>query len=160
MEPHSHSVVALPGEFLAKLVPELDDDTVSAIILHGSYARHEATPFSDVDIVRILRETPDRKQQKRFIWHEGYLLNLSSRPLSIYREWLALPQEAIFRISTIWDAHILLDKEDAFCTFQQEARHWKWEPLQSAANAYISQLMVELSEVILRTLGALQFHIR
>lgn len=149
----------LPEEFLTSLLPQLDDNTVTAVILHGSYARGEARPpFSDVDLVRILRETPDRKQQKQFIWHGGYLLNLSSRPLSIYRDWLTIPQEAIFRLSTIRDARILLDKEGSFRAFQQETLHWKWEPLQDAANAYASRLLVELTEVVLRTLGAVQNH--
>jgi predicted nucleotidyltransferase len=148
---------SLPQALLAKLIPELDDETVTAIIFHGSYARGDAIPpYSDVDLVRILHETPERKQQKRFIWYDGYLLNLSSRPLSIYKEWLAIPQEAIFRISTIQDAHILLDKEGVFRAFQQEALHWRWEPLQEAANRYASQVIVELSETVLRTLGALQ----
>ena len=102
---HSSFPPFLPDEFLAKLLPEIDDDTVITIILHGSYARGNALPpYSDVDLVRITKETPDRTQQKQFFWHDGYLLNLSSRPLSIYKEWLTLPQEAIFRVSTIRDA--------------------------------------------------------
>lgn len=153
------SSALLSSEFLAKLISELDDETVTAIILHGSYARGDAVPpYSDVDLVRILQETPDRKQLKRFVWYDGYLLNLSSRPLSIYKEWLTIPQEAIFRISTIRNAQILLDKNGIFRLFQQETLKWQWEPLQEAANHYASQVIVELSETVLRTLGALQFH--
>jgi predicted nucleotidyltransferase len=159
MEKISHPSSHLSGEFLARLIPELDDDAVRAILLHGSYARGNAnSPYSDVDLVRIMQETPDRTQQKRFIWRDGYLLNLSSRPLSVYQEWLTIPQEAIFRISTIRDAHILLEKDGAFRAFQQEAHSWGWESLQGAADAYASQLMVELTEVILRMLGALRLH--
>ena len=74
----SHIPSIISDEFLAKLVAELDDGTVRAIILHGSYAHGDALPpYSDVDLVRITRETLDRKQEKRFIWREGYLLNLS-----------------------------------------------------------------------------------
>ncbi len=149
---------SLPSEFLSQLIAELDDEAVTAIILHGSYARGDAIPpYSDIDLVRILQETPERKQLKCFIWYDGYLLNLSSRPLSLYKEWLTIPQEAIFRLSTIQDAHILLDKDGTFRAFQQETLNWRWEPLQEAANRYASQLIVELSETILRTLGALQF---
>jgi predicted nucleotidyltransferase len=159
MEHISHPSSRLSDEFLAKLIPELDDETVRAIILHGSYARGEARPpYSDIDLVRITQETPDRTQQKRFIWYDGYLLNLSSRPLSIYQEWLTIPQEAVFRISTIRDAHILLEKDGAFRAFQQEAHNWEWKPLQGAADAYASQIMVELTEVVLRTLGAIRSH--
>ncbi len=160
MEQNEHLISPLlSSAFLSQLVTDVDDEMVTAIILHGSYARGDATPpYSDIDLVRILYETPERHQQKRFIWYQGYLLNLSSRPLSIYREWLAIPQEAIFRLSTIQDAHILLDKEGTFRAFQQEVRNWRWEPLQEAANRYASQVIVDLSETILRTLGALQAH--
>src|SRR6266550_1500094 len=154
----SHPSVSLPNEFLAKLIGELDNDTVTAIILHGSYVRGDARPpYSDVDLVQILRETSDQKPQKQFLWYDGYLLNLSSRPLSAYREWLTMPQEAIFRVSTIRQAHILLEKEGTFRAFQQETLdNWKWEPLQLAANAYASQLLLEQSEIILKILGALR----
>jgi len=109
----------LSSEFLSQLTSELDDGTVTAIILHGSYARGDAMPpYSDIDLVRILHETPERKQLKRFIWYDGYRLNLFSRSLSIYKEWLTIPQEAIFRLSTIQDARILLDKDGTFCAFQ------------------------------------------
>ncbi|GCE22236.1 nucleotidyltransferase domain-containing protein [Dictyobacter kobayashii] len=146
----------LSDTFLQKLVADIDNETVTAIILHGSYARGNANPpYSDIDIVRITRETSERHQQKQFIWYDSYLLNLSSRPLSIYKEWLRIPQEAIFRLSTIRDAHILLDKEEVFHAFQQEISHWTWSSLQADADAYASRLLAELSEVILRTLGAI-----
>lgn len=152
------SISSLPAEFLTQLLPELDDETVTSIILHGSYARGEALPpYSDIDLVRILKETPERRQQKRFIWRDGYLLNLSSRPLSIYQDWLMQPQEAIFRITTLQDARILLDKEGIFQAFQQELHSWHWEPLQGAANRYVSQQLVELSETVLRLLRARRF---
>lgn len=157
MERNEQSLVSLPPEFINQLLPELDDETVTAIILHGSYARGEALPpYSDVDLVRILKETPERQQQKRFLWREGYLLNLSSRPLSIYRDWLRQPAEALFRITSLQDAQILVDKEGRFQAFQQELRSWRWEPLQEVANRYVSQQLTELSETILRLLRALR----
>src|SRR5579863_2904646 len=111
MENIAHPSKSLSSEFLSRLIAELDNELVTAIILHGSYARGTALPpYSDVDIVRIMKESPERTQEKRFIWREGYLLNFTSRPLSIYREWLTLPQQAIFRVSSIQDAQILLDK--------------------------------------------------
>lgn len=149
---------SLSDEFLARLIAELDDERVRAIILHGSYVRGDAQPpYSDIDLVRIMQETSERTQQKCFLWYEGYLLNLSSRPLSSYQEWLKIPQEAIFRVATVQEARILLEKDGAFRAFQQETRdHWTWEPLQQAANAYASQLLLEQTEIILKLLRAIQ----
>lgn len=115
-------------------------------------------PYSDIDLVRIVQETPERKQQKQFLWYDGYLLSLSSRPLSVYQAWLTDPKDAIFRLSGIREAHILLDKDGAFRIFQQEAHNWRWDPLQEAANAYASQIMLELTEIVLKILRAHALH--
>ncbi len=154
----SHKVpVALPESWLATLITELDGEDVRAIILHGSYARGDATPpYSDIDIVRVMQETPERTQEKRFHWYDGYLLNLSSRPLSIYQEWLTTPQNAIFRVSTIQEARILLDKDGAFHDFQQNIiHHWTWNALQKAADAYASKLLTLKTEIAHKILRAI-----
>jgi hypothetical protein len=60
--------VTLSDEFLARLIAELDDKTVRAIILHGSYAPGDAVPpYSDIDLVRIVFETPKIHEHKRFL---------------------------------------------------------------------------------------------
>ncbi len=69
------SVEPLTDEFFDDLVAELDSDEIIGIILGGSYARNEATPFSDVDIACFvpdsLKPTP-----KRFIYRDGRLLSI------------------------------------------------------------------------------------
>lgn len=149
----------LPDEFFARLVSELDEGTVTAIILHGSYARGGALPlYSDVDLVRIMQESADHREEKRFLYREGYLLSISSRPLSLYRKRFIQPEKAIFVIPGVREARILLDKDGEFQKLQQEAWAWTWEPLQGKANAYISQLMVEQTEIVLKLLRAFILH--
>jgi predicted nucleotidyltransferase len=148
--------VFLPDKFLDRLVAEFDDETVRAIILHGSYARGDALPpYSDVDLVRVVFETPEVREHKRFLTRDGYLLSVSTRPLSTYQQRLALPEKAIFTVSGIQEARILLDKDGAFRRFQQEMLNWQWSPLQEAANAYASQLLLEQTEIVLKILRAL-----
>ncbi|HLG65005.1 MAG TPA: nucleotidyltransferase domain-containing protein [Ktedonosporobacter sp.] len=140
----------LSDEFLSRLVAELDEESVTTIILHGSYARGDATPpYSDVDIVRIIQENSALPRRKRYIWHDGYLVSFSSRPLSVYRQWLTTPEEAIFRACGVQEARILLEKDTSFRAFQQETQAFRWEPLQEAANAYASQLLLEQTEMVL-----------
>jgi predicted nucleotidyltransferase len=157
--PVSSAASTLPDDFLAQLVAELDDETVTAIILHGSYARGDAMPpYSDVDLVRVLKDFPGHKEQKRYIYRDGYLLSISTRPLSLYRERFTLPQWAIFIVSGIREARILLDKEGAFRKLQQEALAFRWEPLQAAADTYASQMLMEETEIVHKTLRALLLH--
>src|SRR5581483_506697 len=132
----------LPDIFLSRLVAELDDDTVRAIILRGSYARGDAVPpFSDVDLTRIIQETSGSHLPKYYVWREGYAVSVSSHSYAGYRERLQRPQEAIFAVTGIQEARILLDKDMAFSAFQQEAINFQWEPLQKAANIYAGQVL-------------------
>lgn len=150
----SLTIESLPEGFLDRLVVELDTEEVVAIMLHGSYVRGEATPYSDIDLVRIIQEASSLSQQKQYIWREGYLISCSSRPISVYRQWFALPEEAIFRVRGVQEALILLDKDGTFPAFQQEAQAFRWEVLQNAANAYVSQLLLAQTEIVLHAFRA------
>lgn len=157
MEHRDHFPSFLSDDFLARVTAELNEENVTAIILHGSYVRGQAfPPYSDIDLVRITRESADRREEKQFLYREGYLLSISSRPLSIYRQRFTQPEKAIFVISGIREARILLDKDGEFHKLRQEAYEWTWEPLQAAANAYASQLMVAQTEIALKLLRALK----
>ncbi len=159
MERIVNTPTCLSDEFLARIVTEFNEDMVTAIILHGSYARGEALPpYSDVDLVCITKENKALRKEKRFMYREGYLLSVSSRPLSVYRKRFRQPEMAIFAIPGVREALILLDKNGAFRQLQQEAWEWTWEPLQVLADEYISQLMVEQTEIVLKLLRAMAVH--
>ena len=150
--------VSLSSEFLSRLVAELDDETVRAIILRGSYARDDAIPpYSDIDLTRIIQATAGHHLPKRFFWRDGYLVSISTHSYDAYRERFTRPEQAIFAVTGVREAHVLLDKDGAFNVLQQEALAFQWEPLQAAANAYAGQKMRELTEIILRTLKVLRF---
>lgn len=150
--------VSLSDEFLAKLVAELDNDAVRAIILRGSYARGDAVvPYSDVDVTLIIHETAGYNLPKRFCWRDGYLVSVSRHSYAAYRERFTKPEQAIFVVTGVREAHILLDKDGEFSTFQQEAWAFRWQDIQQAANSYAGQKLTLLSEIILRTVRVLQF---
>jgi hypothetical protein len=152
----SHPVF-LPDAFLARLVAELDDETVRAIILRGSYARGDAiAPYSDIDLTCIIQDHAGHNLPKRFFWRDGYLVSVSTHSYAAYRERFSKPEQAIFAVTGIQEAQVLLDKDGAFSQFQQEALNFRWESLQMAANCYAGQRVMELSEIILRLLRVLR----
>lgn len=158
-EQTSFPSVFLPDELLSKLVAELNDETVRAIILRGSYARGDAVPpYSDVDLTRIIQEAAGYHQPKYYVWREGYAISISTHSYAAYRERFTKPEEAIFAVSGVQEAIVLLDKDGTFQTFQQEARAFQWEPLQRKANVYAGQVMMAQTEIILKLLKALRFH--
>ena len=72
-EQHTFGTIeSLSEEFLNTLVAELDNDEIVGIILGGSYARNEATPFSDVDLACFVPDSM-KPPPKRFIYLDGRL---------------------------------------------------------------------------------------
>jgi hypothetical protein len=159
MTEHISSSASLPDAFLASLVAELDHESVRAIILRGSYVRGDAKPpYSDIDLTRIVWETPDGQQSKRYIWRDGYAVSISTWSLSAYQERIRQPEEAIFVVPGIQEARLLLEKDGAFRSFQHEVLTFQWESLQTAANAHAGQVMMNQTEIILKMLRALRLH--
>ncbi len=144
--------------FLSRLVAELDNEAVTAMILKGSYARGDATAYSDIDLTRFVKEPPERTQQKRFVYCGDLLISISTRTFAQERERLTDPETAIFVVSGIREARILLDKDGAFSAFQQEVRAFTWESLQASANSYASATLMEHTEYIHKILRALLLH--
>jgi predicted nucleotidyltransferase len=139
------SVEPLSDVFLDALVAELDNDHVLGIILGGSYARNEATPFSDVDIAFFV---PDLLKQplKRFIYRDGRLLSIGAKTVAGVRSELARPERAIFIVSGF--RRILLDKDGSVGRLMREIETFNWEPLQKAADSYASfGMMIDAEQV-------------
>jgi Nucleotidyltransferase domain len=147
-------VAAVSQDFMSKLVTELDEDAVTAIILTGSVARGEATPYSDVDLTRFVQEGFEYTAYKPYTYREGRLISINTRTISHYREQFTVPQEAIFVIPNLREARILLDKDRAFRRLQQEAEVWTWEPLQGAADRYAAGILITYIEYVHKTLRA------
>ena len=87
---------------------------MTAIILRGNYARGDATPYSDVDLTRFVKQLPERAQQKQFTFREGRLISISIRTIDQERERLSAPETAIFVVAGLQEARILLEKDGAF----------------------------------------------
>src|SRR6266487_49488 len=144
------NVEPLSDEFFDDLVTELDSDEIVGIILGGSYARNEATPFSDVDIACFvpdsLKPTP-----KRFIYRDGRLLSIGTKTVADIRSELARPERAIFIVSGF--RRLLLDKDGSVGRLMREIEIFDWEPLQKAADRYASFGMMIYAEHVHKILS-------
>lgn len=150
----SHS---LHEEFLNALVAELDSDNsvdIVGIALGGSHARGEATRYSDVDFLCFFRDNVS-PPLKKFVPREGYLLAIASRTIAAMRNEFTKPEAAIYAIPAIQNMHILLDKDGTHHALQQEARNFRWEPLQKRANEVAGTMMMWNTEEIHKVLGIL-----
>jgi predicted nucleotidyltransferase len=143
----------IPETLLETIVAEIDSDDVTAIILGGSYARGEATAYSDVDFARLVR-TPPQGKKKRYFYRDGRLISVVTWTLDYIEESVTKPEVAIWRVPSLREARILLDKEDIFGTFQRRLADFRWETLQAKADAWASDILMLYAEFVHKALGA------
>ncbi len=144
------TVKPLSEEFLNTLVAELDNDEIVGIIFGGSYARNEATPFSDVDLACFVPDSV-KPLPKRFIYRDGRLVSIGSRTVSGTRSELARPERAIFIVSDF--RRVLLDKDGSVSRLMREIETFNWKPLQKAADNYTSFGMMIYAEQVHKILS-------
>jgi hypothetical protein len=144
------TVEPLSEEFLKTLVAELDNDEIVGIIFGGSYARNEATPFSDVDLACFVPDSI-KPLPKRFIYRDGRLVSIGSRTVAGTHRELARPERAIFIVSGF--RRVLLDKDGSVSRLMREIETFKWEPLQRAADNYASFSMMIYAEQVHKILS-------
>src|SRR5436309_946220 len=145
------TVEPLSEDFLNSLVAELDHDEIVGIIFGGSYARNEATPFSDVDLACFVPESVKLLPTKRFIYRDGRLMSIGSRTVAGTHSELARPERAIFIVSGF--RRVLLDKDGSVSKLMREIETFNWKPLQKAADNYTSFGMMIYAEQVHKILS-------
>lgn len=151
----SHSS-PITDAFLACLLAEFTTAETTGVLLIGSHARGDATEFSDVDLVRYVPALPDGDEDRYALaWREGWLVSLSCATVADKRGELARPETAIWAVPGLRQARILLDRDGALAALLDEARAFRWEPLQGAADAYASYELMGLAEEAHKALAGL-----
>lgn len=139
--------------FLADLVRELDHEDIVGITLGGSYARGEATRYSDVDLACFWREGL-RPPPKRFMYRQGRLISMKMTSVAEIRGMLSKPQSALF--FTSGKRRLLLDKDGSVARLLEEIEHFRWEALRTDANESISLWMALKAEDMQKILREFQ----
>jgi hypothetical protein len=146
------SFAPLSETFLAALVAELESDQVRGIILGGSQARGDATPYSDVDLACFV---PDsfRPLHKRFLYRQGHLVSIALKTLAGVHQQLTDPYQALWIVPSFQQARILLDKDGSMLQLKQLVKDFAWEPLRTEAMEIAGDLLTGEAEVIHKLLG-------
>lgn len=144
----------LPDGLLATLVAELDGPDVIGVALGGSFARGAATAYSDVDLAPFYRADTSMPP-KRLFWRDGWLVSVSPKTISGWREQMARPQWAIHLVPSAAWMRILRDSDGALAALVAEAQAFQWDPLRPAADAFASNALMLFAEDALKLLGAL-----
>lgn len=147
-----HGNITLSDDFIHQLVTELDTNDIIGITLGGSYARGEATPFSDVDLGCFFAEQVKLPPHHLF-YRDSRLISVVSMHVSDVYARLANPPYALFLGCS--KRRILLDKDGFLRKLQQDIEAFTWETLRDAANDYVSLSMMLLAERVQKILGEL-----
>jgi predicted nucleotidyltransferase len=132
-----------------KLIQRFDKtDVVQALILMGSYARNEAGPHSDIDLVRFVIAGTKLSDDGTHFDEKKRLINISTVEPDEYEKWFSEPYEATRWIAGLRVARALVDREDFFTNeLQIRALHFTWNmTIQSRANVEASRRMVGWTE--------------
>jgi hypothetical protein len=92
---------------------------------------------------------------KRFFWREGWLVSVAPKTVAKWREQMGRPEWAIRLVPSAAHLRILLDKDGALAALVDEARSFRWEPLQPAADAFCSEMLMLAGEYALKLHSAL-----
>ncbi|MYH62074.1 MAG: hypothetical protein F4148_10025 [Caldilineaceae bacterium SB0675_bin_29] len=133
----------LPAE-LPSLLEEWKTAETVAFALLGSYARGDAGPHSDVDVVRFVDDDKHGEDARSFLVgdtkaareRDDYIpLSGSSRPCLVVRStvtpsqvesWFTEPGQAVNIIIGLRDGRALWDPNGLFSAIQQRAWEFKW----------------------------------
>lgn len=142
----------LEDAFLQRLLAASNTPEVVAFGLSGSFARGDATRYSDVDLLRFVR-SGEYPAEMRYV--EGILLSLSTRSIEQDRALFSQPAEVIWLIPMLRRMRILRDPGGELAQLQLEAELFDWQALRPAAEAHASTDLVGYTEELHKVLSAL-----
>lgn len=130
----------LTETMLQSLIAEVDQQQVRGIILGGSQARGDATPYSDVDLACFM---PDDFQplRNRYFYRDSRLIGVSLKTLKTIQEQLADPYRALWVVPSMKQARVLLDKDGSMAQLKQMVEEFRWEALQDEALGYAGHIL-------------------
>ncbi len=130
------------------------ETSLHGIAMMGSRARGDAQPYSDIDLVCLIKEDTAPDPDTHYV--DEQLVVVSYVTLDQTEQWFIEPKQIIEVISNLRQANILIDEQGIYTELQQRARQFQWkDEHQTRANAYVSNELVGLIEEVHKALNCL-----
>jgi predicted nucleotidyltransferase len=155
LDNRTHQSVDLPPGFLDRLLDEIDRPEFVGVLLGGSYARGNATRYSDIDLAPLV-DLPEQAPRKSLMYREGFLVSVSPKSIAGIRADMLKPERAIWVVPGIAECRVLRNKTGAASALLDDLQAFRWEPLQDAANLYAGRLLMLASEGAHKLLSEMQ----
>ena len=151
----SDKSVQLPIGFLRTLVGEFTDSNTVGFLLTGSHARGDADRYSDIDLMKFVRDLPQQPAERYVVrFRDEHLVAISVTTVAEKTEEMRKPEKAIWAVPGIRQASILTDSGGELASLKSAAEGFKWEDLQVTAELYASHELADLSEEVHKVLNA------
>jgi Nucleotidyltransferase domain len=147
-------VPSVSDAFLKDLIAEIDNDTIRGIVLGGSHARGNPTPYSDVDLACFVADT-FRPLRKRYLYRDGHLISIVLKTIEGVEQQLAEPFQALWNVPALRQARVLLDKDGSMGQLKQMVENFNWDSLQMEAIGFASHILTSDAEFVHKLLGNL-----
>lgn len=125
------------------LIARFDAPGVRALVLVGSFARGDAGPHSDIDLLRFVHaEATDVSGSGSYLI-DGWLVNVSDVQPPDLDRWFAQPDEAVVYVPGLRTAQPLFDRDGAFAAAHERAHAFAWDAaMQQRADQWASAQMI------------------
>ncbi|HSL30430.1 MAG TPA: nucleotidyltransferase domain-containing protein [Anaerolineales bacterium] len=146
----------LTESFLQSALQEIDSPEVIGVGIVGSYARGQASRYSDVDLDIFTRKLPENPYDRYTLrYRDDRLLSLKYALLEDERLALTDPRRAIWAVPGLRGMKIVLDKDGSMTRLQQAAQEFDWHSLQPAANEFAAEQVMGNAEEVHKILNGL-----
>lgn len=148
--------MTLPDPFIQFALEKLDSPHVLGIGIVGSYARGQASMYSDVDFDIFVSKRPENPYDRYTLCYwDDKLVSLKHTLLDEERAALSDPRRAIWAVPGLLGMKILLDKDGSLAALQKDAQDFDWDTLQSQANEFTAEEIMGNAEEVHKILNGL-----
>jgi nitrate/nitrite-specific signal transduction histidine kinase len=126
-------------------------DGAEAVVIFGSRVRGDAYKESDIDIHAI-----GRGPQYRLERYQGFLVSIAWMTPAQHHQAFKNPSEAGGMIPAWRNAAIIYDPQGIADSLKQEAKRWRWQPLNKKADRWVAEEITDYAEEVHRLIGNLQ----
>jgi hypothetical protein len=146
----------LSDSLIQSVLDEIDSPDVVGVGIAGSYARGQASKYSDVDLDIFVTKLPDDEFDRYTLkYRDDKLISLKYATLEDESAALTDPQRAIWAVPGLSEMKIVLDKDGSLAKLQHAALEFDFSHLQSAANEFAADQVMHCAEEVHKVLNGL-----
>jgi hypothetical protein len=142
--------------FIQFVLKQINSPDVIGVGIVGSYARGQASKYSDVDFDIFTSQLPEKLYDRYTLrYWDDKLVSLKHTLLDEERLALTNPRRAIWAVPGLQGMKIVVDKDGSMAALQKAAQEFDWSPLQPAADEYAAEEILGNAEEVHKILNGL-----